>query len=190
MFSMIVAVTGASGSIYGWRLLEELLQRELPVSLVVSTAARQVMEQEFSLAEWSWSKSLEQHRYCHVYTEDDIAAPMASGSRSPEAMVIAPCSMATLAAVSQGLAQGLIARAADVMLKERRQLIIVPRETPLSIIHLQNLLRLSQAGATILPAMPAFYHHPQTLADQVDFIIGKILDQLDISHDLFQRYRA
>jgi 4-hydroxy-3-polyprenylbenzoate decarboxylase len=123
-----------------------------------------------------------------VFGRDEWFAPVASGSNPPDAMVVCPCSMGTLAAIAQGLADNLIERAADVVLKEGRKLVLVPRETPLSVIHLENMLRLARAGTIILPPSPGFYQHPQTVADLVDFVVARILDQLAIPHALLQRW--
>ena len=123
-----------------------------------------------------------------VYGREEWFAPVASGSNPPDAMVICPCTMGTLAAIAQGLASNLIERAADVALKEGRALVLVPRETPLSIIHLENMLRLARAGAVILPPNPGFYHHPQGIADLVDFVVARVLDQLKVPHALMSRW--
>ena len=125
-----------------------------------------------------------------VYGREEWFAPVASGSNPPDAMVVCPCSMGTLAAIAQGLAGNLIERAADVALKERRTLILVPRETPFSAIHLENMLRLAHAGAVILPPNPGFYHHPQSVAAMVDFVVARILDHLGVPHALMQRWGA
>jgi 4-hydroxy-3-polyprenylbenzoate decarboxylase len=123
-----------------------------------------------------------------VFGREEWFAPVASGSNPPDAMVVCPCSMGTLAAIAQGLAENLIERAADVVLKEGRKLVLVPRETPFSAIHLENMLRLARAGAVILPPSPGFYHHPQTVADLVDFVVARVLDQLAVPHTLMQRW--
>jgi 4-hydroxy-3-polyprenylbenzoate decarboxylase len=123
-----------------------------------------------------------------VFGREEWFAPVASGSNPPDAMVVCPCSMGTLAAIAHGLADNLIERAADVVLKEGRKLILVPRETPLSAIHLENMLRLARAGAVILPPSPGFYHHPQTVADVVDFVVARVLDQLAVPHALMRRW--
>lgn len=191
-----VTMTGASGAIYGLRLVEELLIAECRVTLLMSRAGRQVLKQETGL---DWQGSVEQRseamrghfncseNLCH-YDEDDLSAPPASGSSAPAAMVVIPCSMGTAARLAAGISGNLIERAADVVLKEARPLLVVPRETPLSVIHLENLLRLARAGAHIVPAMPAFYHQPHTVAELVDFVVGKVLDGLGIEHKLFRRW--
>ncbi|MEE8167618.1 MAG: UbiX family flavin prenyltransferase [Candidatus Hydrothermarchaeales archaeon] len=172
---ILVAITGASGVVYGFRLLEVLGEKGIDVSCILSDAAKKIVAHE-----------LETKEKC--YSEEDIEAPFSSGSHHIDAMVIAPCSMKTLAAIANGLASNLITRSADVVIKEGRKLVIVPRETPLNAIHLENMLKLSRLGVTILPAMPAFYHNPKNIEDLVDFIVGKILDVLDIENDLFTRW--
>ena len=191
----VVAITGASGSVYGLRLVSELLRSGGRVSLILTSAGRQVLNHETGL-EWSAEMKVQRHQVQEYFASiavdclaiDDFWAGAASGSAAADAMIIVPCSMGTLGRVAAGLSGNLLERAADVMLKERRRLLLVPRETPFSNIHLENLLRLSQSGAVILPAMPGFYHGPQTIEDLVDFVVGKILDQLDVQHSLFIRW--
>lgn len=193
---VVVAMTGASGAIYGLRLVEELLVADCRVTLLLSCSGRQVLTRETGL---DWQGSVEQrlqvmrqHFNCGEallhYDEDDLSAPAASGSAAPAAMVVLPCSMGTAARLAAGISGNLIERAADVVLKEGRPLLLAPREMPLSTIHLENLLRLARAGARIVPAMPAFYHQPRTVAELVDFVVGKVLDGLGVDHKLFQRW--
>ena len=191
----VVAITGASGSVYGLRLISELLRSGERVSLILTSAGRQVMNHETGL-EWSAEIKLQRQQVQEYFASiavdclaiDDFWAGAASGSAAADAMIVAPCSMGTLGRIAAGLSGNLLERAADVMLKERRSLLLVPRETPFNNIHLENLLRLSQSGAIILPAMPGFYHGPETIEDLVDFVVGKILDQLDVQHSLFTRW--
>ncbi|MDH3544644.1 MAG: UbiX family flavin prenyltransferase [Desulfuromonadales bacterium] len=191
----VVAITGASGSVYGLRLISELLRSGERVSLILTSAGRQVMNHETGL-EWSAEIKVQRQQVQEYFASiavdclaiDDFWAGAASGSAAADAMIVAPCSMGTLGRIAAGLSGNLLERAADVMLKERRRLLLVPRETPFNNIHLENLLRLSQAGAVILPAMPGFYHGPETIEDLVDFVVGKILDQLDVQHSLFTRW--
>ncbi len=191
----VVAITGASGSVYGLRLISELLRSGERVSLILTSAGRQVMNHETGL-EWSAEITKQRQQVQEYFASiavdclaiDDFWAGAASGSAAADAMIVAPCSMGTLGRIAAGLSGNLLERAADVMLKERRTLLLVPRETPFNNIHLENLLRLSQSGAVILPAMPGFYHGPQTIEDLVDFVVGKILDQLDVQHSLFTRW--
>jgi 4-hydroxy-3-polyprenylbenzoate decarboxylase len=178
---LIVAITGASGIIYGKRFLEEAKKRNFEVHLVVSDAAEKVAQSELGNVEWSTLAS-------RIYSPDDLTAPIASGSFHVDAMVIVPATMKTIGALSSGYCDDLISRAADVQLKEGRRLLIVPRETPLHAIHLENMAKLSRMGVTVLPAMPGFYHGPKTVDDLVDFIVGKMLDQLGVEHDLFRRW--
>mgnify|MGYP001001478768 CR=1 FL=1 len=195
--TICLALTGASGMPYGIRLLECLLAAGCRVQLLYSQAAQIVARQEMSLdlpARASEAAEALRKTYAtlpgtlEVYGREEWFAPVASGSNPPDAMVVCPCTMGTLAAIAQGLADNLIARAADVALKEKRTLILVPRETPLSAIHLENMLRLSQAGAVILPPNPGFYHHPQTVQEVVDFVVARILDHLGVEHALMQRW--
>lgn len=191
----VVAITGASGSVYGLRLISELLRSGERVSLILTSAGRQVLNHETGL-EWSAEIKVQRQQVQEYFASiavdclaiDDFWAGAASGSAAADAMIVAPCSMGTLGRIAAGLSGNLLERAADVMLKERRRLLLVPRETPFNNIHLENLLRLSQAGAVILPAMPGFYHGPETIEDLVDFVVGKILDQLDVQHSLFTRW--
>ena len=192
-----LAWTGASGMPYGLRLLDRLLAAERIVSLLVSQAAHVVIASEcdFSLpAQPRAAQALLAERYrarpgqLLVFGREDWMAPVASGSNPGDAMVVCPCSMGTLAAIAQGLADNLIERAADVMLKERRPLILVPRETPFSTIHLENMLRLARAGAVIVPPAPGFYTRPQSIDDLVDFVVARVLDQLDVPNDLSPRW--
>lgn len=192
MSKYIVGITGASGVIYGVELINRLLALGHELHVVVSPAAELVMQSELG---WELkTMSLEQRRALfaagtmQLHAHDDIAAVIASGSYICDAMVVMPCSMGSLSAFSGGRSDNLIERAADVMLKERRPLIVVPRETPLSSLHLRNMLRLSEDGAVIVPAMPAFYHQPASVRDMVDFVVGKVLDVLRIPHDIFRRY--
>jgi flavin prenyltransferase len=178
---LIVAITGASGIIYGKRFLEELKKRDFEVHLVVSDAAEEVAKAEFGDVNWPSLAS-------HFYQPDELTAPIASGSFPVDAMVIVPATMKTIGALANGYCDDLISRAADVQLKEGRGLMIVPRETPLHAIHLENMAKLNRMGVTILPAMPAFYHKPETVDDLVNFIVGKMLDQLGVEHDLFKRW--
>ncbi len=197
MKTITLALTGASGLPYSMRLLECLLQSGQRVHLVYSQAAQIVAKQELDftlpnrpqdaekfLAERIGTFSGE----LRVYGRDDWYAPMASGSNPGDAMVICPCTMGTLGKIAGGISDDLITRAADVMLKEKRPLILVPRETPFSAIHLENMLRLSHAGAVILPPNPGFYHHPQSVQDIVDFVVARILDHLGVAHKLVQRW--
>src|SRR5574343_1747623 len=192
-----LACTGASGLPYGLRLLDCLLSAGINVELIYSQAAQVVAQQELSLRlpsapEAAHAMLLAQFSgrpgVLRVYGRDAWFSPVASGSNPPDAMVVCPCSMGTLASIAAGLADNLIERAADVVLKERRSLIMVPRETPFSVIHLENMLRLARAGAVILPPNPGFYQHPQTVADLVDFVVARILDQIGVPHTLGQRW--
>ncbi len=196
--TICLALTGASGMPYGLRLLECLLAAGCRVQLLYSQAAQVVARQEVDLellsrpaearaALLALYPAVDPAKLA-VFGREEWFAPVASGSNPPDAMVVCPCSMGTLAAIAQGLADNLIERAADVVLKEGRKLILVPRETPLSPIHLENMLRLARAGAVILPPSPGFYHHPQTVADVVDFVVARILDQLAVPHALLRRW--
>jgi len=181
---IIVAITGASGSAYAASLVKALGGRkDIELHIIVSDAARQVLSLETDFAQIALTAKAHA-----VHAIGDITAPPASGSWQHDGMVICPCSMATLAAVANGCGTNLIHRAADVALKERNKLILVPRETPLSEIHLRNMLRANRAGAVILPASPGFYHRPSTIEELANHLSGRILDQLDIPHKLYQRW--
>lgn len=196
--TICLALTGASGMPYGLRLLELLLAADCKVQLLYSQAAQIVARQEMALelpSRPAETRDALLSRFPDakpenlvVYGKEEWFAPVASGTNPPDAMVICPCTMGTLAAIAQGLADNLIERAADVVLKESRKLILVPRETPFSAIHLENMLRLSRAGATILPPNPGFYHHPKDIQDVIDFVVARILDQIGVPHTLMQRW--
>ena len=192
-----LAITGASGVQYGFRLLEMLLQDEHTVYLMVSKAAQVVigMETDIKLpARCRDMQSFLVDRYgcdseqLHVFGEDEWTAPPASGTGLVDAMVVCPCSMGALSAIATGASNNLIERAADVMLKERRKLVLVPRETPYSDIHLENMLKLSRMGAVMLCANPGFYNKAETIEDLIDFVVAKILDQLSVKHSLLPRW--
>jgi 4-hydroxy-3-polyprenylbenzoate decarboxylase len=194
---MVIAITGASGAVYGLRLAAALLGSGVRLTMLISSAGRQVLREECGL-DWQGSEAVVERQlrdYFQVederlsyYAEDNFLAPIASGSNAADAMVVCPCSMGTLARIASGAAGNLTERCADVMLKERRMLVMVPRETPLHEIHLENMLKLARMGVRIVPPMPAFYHHPRSLDDLVDFVVGKILDTLGIRHSLFTRW--
>lgn len=196
--TVAVAITGASGTVYGLRLIECLLAADLRVWAMISRAGRLVAKEETDLdlpGEPCEIQALLTRRFAagdrlRVFGLDDWHAPVASGSHPADAYVICPCSMGTLAKVAAGLADDLIARAADVALKEGRPLVLVPRETPLSSIHLENMLKLSRAGAVILPPSPGFYRRPQSVAELVDFVVARILDRLGVGHDLLEPWGA
>jgi flavin prenyltransferase len=195
--TIAVALAGDSGMPYGLRLVESLLRAMARVVLLYSQAAHVVAKQELDLVLPPRAADAERF-FCERFSvkrgqlrvcgREDWFAPVASGSNPADAMVICPCTMGTLAAVAAGLSDDLIERAADVVLKEGRKLILVPRETPFSVLHLENMLKLARAGAVILPANPAFYHHPKRVEDLVDFIVARVLDQLGIAHDLMRRW--
>lgn len=192
MSDFVVGITGASGSIYGIRLIQELGRRKHTVNVVITSAGKQVMKEELGtpvLEEINKPGVSEISSYLKVWENDDFEAPFMSGSNAPEAVILIPCSMGKLASVANGISGNLLERIADVALKERRHLILVVRETPLSLIHLENMVKVTKAGATVLPAMPAFYHHPKTIDDMVNFIVGKVLNLLRIEHNLFKEWR-
>lgn len=195
--TIALALTGASGAVYGLRLLECLLRAQRRVYLMLSQPAQVVIGMETELSLPGRSADLERFfrdRYdlaegqLRVFGKEQWTAPVASGSGAPRAMVVCPCTTGTLAAIAAGTSDNLIHRAADVVLKEGRKLILVPRETPFSVIHLENMLRLARAGAVILPPNPGFYHRPASIDELVDFIVARILDHLDIEHALLPRW--
>jgi 4-hydroxy-3-polyprenylbenzoate decarboxylase len=189
---IVVGITGASGAPYAVRLLQQLVGAHRPVSLIVSKFGMRLLETELGIGsiealrsavgEDAWDSCIE------TYSNDDRGAPPASGSALTSGMIVCPCSMGTLSAISVGASRSLIERAADVTLKERRKLILVPRETPLSAIHLGNMLRLTRAGAVVMPAAPGFYHKPKQVSDLVDFVVARMLDQLGVEQGLVKRW--
>jgi 4-hydroxy-3-polyprenylbenzoate decarboxylase len=181
---LTIAITGASGVIYGKRLLEVLQNKKIETHLVISQAAKKIINHELGTSE----KSLEKLAN-HVYEVNDWNSPIVSGSFKTDGMVIVPCSMKTVAGIANGFAVNVILRAADVMLKEKRKLVLVPRETPVNIGHLRNMLDLANRGVMIVPAMPAFYYKPKKIEDVVDFVVGRILDLLEIEHNLYKRWQ-
>jgi len=194
---IILALTGASGAPYALRLLQCLLEKQRPVYLLVSRAAQMVLQMESDLdiparpAEmqaWLCEYYQVDSSLLTVFGREQWTAPIASGSHTAGHMVICPCTTGTLAAVANGNSDNLIERAADVMLKEQRKLIMVVREMPLSVIHLENMLRLARAGATIMPANPGFYYQPQSVSELVDFVVARILDHLEVEHTLVTRW--
>lgn len=189
---IVVAITGASGAPYAVRLLEALVAAQRTVWLVVSSHGYRLLSTEMGIAD---EAALRAHvgaegwdRCVTMFSDGDRGASPASGSTRMHGMVICPCSMGTISAIAQGTSRSLVERAADVMLKERRRLIVVPRETPYSQIHLENMLRLTQAGAVVMPASPGFYHQPRSIDDLVNFVVARILDHLDVEHTLVRRW--
>jgi 4-hydroxy-3-polyprenylbenzoate decarboxylase len=192
-----LALSGASGAPYALALLERLLAAGIQVHLLVSGAARVVLATEQgeqwpgkpeALAAWLAERFGADPGQIRAYGKEEWFSPVASGSGAPKRMVICPCSMGTVAAIASGASDNLIERAADVVIKEKGQLILVPRESPLSEIHLENLLKLARMGVTIMPAAPGFYHQPQSIADLVDFMVARILDHLGLDQALVQRW--
>ena len=198
MKTWIVTITGASGSVYGLRLVEQLLSSGLGVTLIATKAGREVMSFETGLAvpDAGPVASAAVLRFLElpvtlplkVVDQDDLFDAAASGSARTEGMIVCPASMGFCGSIAAGLASDLPERAADVMLKERRPLVLVPRETPFSLVHLRNLTSLAETGAVIVPATPAFYHKPASIDDLVDFVVGKVLDQIGVEHHLFRRW--
>lgn len=195
--TVALAITGASGSQYGLRLLQCLLESGTRVYLMVSQAGQVVLKMEVGID--VPSRPAEAERFfaerfgarpgqLRVFGRQQWTAPVASGTNPPDAMVVCPCTTGTLATIASGMCQDLIDRAADVALKERRRLILVVRETPFSVIHLENMLRLAKAGAVIMPANPGFYFKPQTVDEVVDFMVARVLDHLEIAHGLVRRW--
>lgn len=181
---LIIAITGASGAVYGQRLLEKLREKNVEIHLIVSKAAEKVIKHELEMTKEDIEKLAD-----NSYNVDDWNSPIVSGSFKTDGMIIIPCSMKTLAGIACGYSDNLILRAADVTLKERRRLILVPRETPLNVVHLRNMLALAEQGAAIVPAMPAYYHKPRDIDGVVDFVVGRVLDLLDLEHTLYRRWR-
>ena len=198
MARIITAVTGASGAIYAKRFIQVINELEDHQTILISNPGRDVLKHELGLdlptdenklaetlsANWH----LTNHDLIKVEGIDKYHAPAASGSSTADIMVVIPCTMGSIARFSQGVSLNLIERSFDVMLKERKKIVLVPRETPLNQIHLRNLLDLSKMGVDIIPAIPAFYHHPETLMDLVDFIVGRVLEHLGYSHSLYEKW--
>lgn len=181
---LIVAITGASGVVYGKRLLEVLHSKNIETHLVISQTAERIIKHELDM-----TKKTVENLADYVYEVNDWNSPIVSGSFKTDGMVIAPCSMKTLAAIANGYSDNVILRAADVTLKEKRKLILVPRETPLNVIHLRNMLDLAKQGVMIVPAMPAYYHKPKSIEALEDFVVGRVLDLLGIKHTLYKRWQ-
>lgn len=189
MKRIVVGITGASGSIYAKRLIEELLRLDLEIHVIATATAEKVFAYELDLAFKSYMEKLRKQYHQLILEENDnLFAGIASGSYGFDAMIVMPCSMGTLGEIAYGLSKNLLVRAADVALKEKRPLILVPRETPLNAIHLENMLKLAKMDVSILPAMPGFYHKPKSLEEVIDFVVGKVLDHLGIHHQLFQKW--
>lgn len=182
---IVVGITGASGSVYGLRLIEVLRAAGCQVHAVVTDSGWRVMEYECNVRKADFEKLVDK-----LYDQADVGAAIASGSFYSDAMVVVPCSMKTAASIAHGISDNLLTRAADVMLKEGRSLVIVPRETPMHAIHLENLLTLAKLGVRVIPACPGFYHRPQTLQDLIDMLVGKICDSLGIENNLFERWQG
>jgi flavin prenyltransferase len=189
---VVMAITGASGAPYAVRLLEQLVAVGQPVQLIVSAHGLRLLATETDIGTIEGlraSVGLEGwEQYVTLFDDGDRGAAPASGSARNRGMVICPCSMGTISAISQGSSRSLVERAADVALKERRRLIVVPRETPYSEIHLENMLRITRAGAVVLPASPGFYHRPAAIEELVDFVVARVLDHLDVEHALGKRW--
>lgn len=188
---IIMALTGASGAPYGVRLLQQLVAAKRKVSLIVSSHGLRLLRTETEIGD---IEGLRAHigadfdRFVTLFDDADRGAAPASGSAKAAGMVICPCSMGTLASIAAGVSRSLVERAADVALKERRPLVLVPRETPLSAIHLENMLRVTRAGAVVMPATPGFYHRPKTIDELVDFIVARVLDHLQVENTLAPRW--
>ena len=184
MKKIVVGITGASGSVYAVRLIDVLREQNIEVHVVITDSGQRVLDYECGVTMEELSRRVDV-----LYPNADVGAAIASGSFRMDAMVVLPCSMKTAGAIAHGVTDDLLTRAADVTLKEGRRLLLVPRETPMHEIHLENLLRLARAGAIIMPAAPGFYHRPETLDDLVNMMVGKILDRLGIEAELYTRWR-
>jgi 4-hydroxy-3-polyprenylbenzoate decarboxylase len=184
--SIVVGVTGASGAVYAQRLVRYLLENDFDLLLSISKAGQLVLKEELEPAADPWGTASRER--LHVYPEKDFGAPFCSGSFRFRGMVVIPASMGTVGSIAHGVSVNNIHRGADVALKEKLPLVLVPRETPLSVIHLENLLSLARAGAVVLPPSPAFYQKPESIADQVDFIVSRVLDALSIPNRLYRRW--
>jgi 4-hydroxy-3-polyprenylbenzoate decarboxylase len=194
--AITLGITGASGAAYALRLMEQLRHHYQQVFVLLSDAARVVFATELELALPDNSRKAQQLFMEHtsgpgvidVCASHNWMSPVASGSAAPKQMIVCPCSTGTLSAIASGASDNLLERAADVVIKERGQLILMPRETPFSVIHLQNMTRLAKAGVTIMPLAPGFYHKPQSLHDLIDFMVARVLDHLQLEHNLMQRW--
>lgn len=189
---LVLAITGASGAPYGVRLLEVLSRARVPVWLIVSSHGMRLLQAECGIASVEALRTATGGEWESVthFTDADRGALPASGSQRTRGMIICPCSMGTVSAVAHGTSRSLVERAADVTLKEGRKLLIVPRETPLSLVHLRNLTLCAESGVTVLPAAPGFYHRPDRVADLVDFIVQRILDQFELGIDIAERWQG
>jgi 4-hydroxy-3-polyprenylbenzoate decarboxylase len=187
---VVLAITGASGAPYGVRLLEVLARHQVPVWLIVSSHGLRLLDAECGIGSLDALREATGGDWSSVvaFSDGDRGARPASGSQPTRGMVICPCSMGTVAAVAAGTSRSLVERAADVTLKERRKLVLVPRETPLSLVHLRNLVAVTEAGAVVLPAAPGFYHRPAAVGELVDFIVQRVLDQLDLEIEIARRW--
>jgi 4-hydroxy-3-polyprenylbenzoate decarboxylase len=189
---VVLAITGASGAPYAVRLLQQLVRLQVPTWLIVSSHGFRLLDTESDIPDLQTLRArvgAEAFDACvTVFDDNDRGAAPASGSARWSGMVVCPCSMGTVSAIAHGASRSLVERAADVALKERRTLILVPRETPLSLIHLENLTQVTRAGATVIPAAPGFYHKPASIDDLVDFIVARVLDHLDVEHTLGKRW--
>lgn len=197
MANYIIGITGASGSIYGKKLIEVLLGYDHHIFLTITASGKEVVKEELGLDLFGEPEAIEKKIQNFFSTTKDqltyydvnhIGAAIASGSFKTDGMIVAPCSMATASAIAHGASRNLLERAADVIMKENKPLILMPRESPLSVIHLENLLKLARCQVSIIPPMPAFYNHPETIDDIVNFTVGRVLDQLGIDHDLVKRW--
>jgi 4-hydroxy-3-polyprenylbenzoate decarboxylase len=189
---LVLAITGASGAPYAVRLLQALVELQVPTWLIVSSHGWRLLRTESAIADLA---ALRAHvggpafdACVTVFDDNDRGAAPASGSARTSGMVVCPCSMGTVSAIAHGTSRSLVERAADVALKERRRLLLVPRETPLSLVHLENLAAVTRAGATVMPAAPGFYHQPASIDELVDFIVARVLDHLDIEHTVGKRW--
>lgn len=185
----VIGITGASGSIYGIRLIEELIKRDNEVYVVITENGEKVLEYEVDVNFKRWVEKINENKQLlKLCSVNDMFSPIASGSFKTDGMIIVPCSMGTLSKISNGTSDNLLTRAADVMIKEKRKLILIPRETPLSSIHLKNMLFLSNLNVSIIPPMPAFYEKPKSIEDIINISVGRILSNLNIDNDLYEEW--
>jgi 4-hydroxy-3-polyprenylbenzoate decarboxylase len=191
-YPIVLALTGASGAVYGVRLLEVLARHRMPVWLIGSEHGMRLLREEVGIKSLDGLREATGGDWSSVtlFPDEDRGALPASGSQRTSGMVICPCSMGTVAAIAGGTSRSLVERAADVTLKERRKLILVPRETPLSLVHLRNLVAVTEAGAVVLPAAPGFYHRPTKVSELVDFMVQRILDQLGLEIEIARRWKG